>query len=145
MVASANQELQILQYDGWKFSEAAIDYTREVFSSGVSSMRSYSEIINDTLIVIANVEISGDLENIFTPVFKVKNDTHKLKNELMNWCMSFHEKISENKPAKMKEKVDLALKNLEGDSAEFFGKLYIKNSKIKNIKAMNVSSFDHKI
>lgn len=102
-------------------------------------MRSYSEIINETLIVIANQEVSGEIGNVFSPIFKVKNDTTKLKNELLDWCSNMHQKFVDSKSSKIQEKIDLALKNADGDTAQFFGKIHIKNSKIEKIKALNVS------
>lgn len=50
MIACRDQDLQIYQYDGWKFVEASIDFTGEVFGKGVVSMRSYNDLTNDTMI-----------------------------------------------------------------------------------------------
>lgn len=137
-MSSSTQELQIYQYDGWKFLESSIDFTGESFGRGVSSMRSYSDINNDTFIVIANQEVSGEAENVFTPIFIKKNDTSKLKNELLDWCSGIHQKIIDSKSSKIKEKMKLVLQNAEGETAKFVGKIHIKNSKIKKIRAFNV-------
>lgn len=51
LVTSKGQELKILQYDGWRFSESVIDYTGELFNSGVSSIRTYKDLIPNTTMI----------------------------------------------------------------------------------------------
>ncbi len=48
LIASDDTEVQIYHYDGWKFQESKLDFTADAFSSGVTSMRVYTDIIENT-------------------------------------------------------------------------------------------------
>lgn len=48
LIACEDQEVQIYQYDGWKFQESSVDYTGEAFGQGVVKMRAYDNIIKET-------------------------------------------------------------------------------------------------
>lgn len=48
LISSEHTEVQIYYFDGWKFQEASIVFTGEAFSTGVTSMRVYNNIIENT-------------------------------------------------------------------------------------------------
>lgn len=48
LITSEDTEVQIYYYDGWKFQESNLDFTGDAFSAGVTSMRVYNDIIENT-------------------------------------------------------------------------------------------------
>lgn len=48
LITSEDSEVQIYYYDGWKFQESSIDFTGSAFGAGVVTIRSYSNIIENT-------------------------------------------------------------------------------------------------
>jgi hypothetical protein len=54
LIACENSDIQLFQYDGWRFYAAPIDYTGAAFEKGVSYMRTYPNINNKTIICKLN-------------------------------------------------------------------------------------------
>lgn len=48
LIASKDHEVQLFSYDGWKFLESPVDFTGDAFNEGVTSIRSYDNILSDT-------------------------------------------------------------------------------------------------
>lgn len=66
LITSEEREVQIYYYDGWKFHESTLDFTGNVFSSGVVSMRYYDDIIDNTTTI-------GELRKISKPHIHYQN------------------------------------------------------------------------
>ena len=48
LIASEDHEVQVYNYDGWKFHKSPVVFTGDSFGAGVVKMRGYDNIINGT-------------------------------------------------------------------------------------------------
>lgn len=62
-----------MQYNGWKFIESEIQFTGGALGKGVSSLRTFKSK-NDTVIVVANVNMLADDTNLYVPRYTVKTN-----------------------------------------------------------------------
>ncbi|KAG5674647.1 hypothetical protein PVAND_004601 [Polypedilum vanderplanki] len=138
LITSEDREVQIYYYDGWKFQESTLDYTGNSFSSGVSNIRSYDNIIDNTnILVISNINSYGNQWNIFSPTYYIHTDTSNLKAGIINWCSDSFVQIQEFNIDEANELLNAAI-NLTDSSNSFAklnGNVLIKNSTIKTINA----------
>ncbi|CAG9797903.1 unnamed protein product [Chironomus riparius] len=138
LITSEDSEVQIYYYDGWKFQESSIDFTGSAFGAGVVTIRSYSNIIENTsTIVISNTNSYGNQFNIYTPVYIKKTDASLLKENILSWCYDTHAKLDEFNVDEADELLKNAINMIDplNENATITGDLFIKNSKIDEINA----------
>lgn len=95
LVACEGRDVETLQYDGWKFVPAQIDYARDAFGRGVKSMRCYNQFSDKSLIVIANENHNAGDTAFYFPIFKLKNDIKKFYQKFMSYAEAVIEKYSQ--------------------------------------------------
>lgn len=123
-------------------------------------MRSYDHIINGTSTigkkiivyinknanyfnfykVISNQELFGNTTNIYTPIYSMKNDSSKLKMNILNWCFEAQNRAEDFDVEHTDRTLKLAASLIDKNNKEanFMGKIVITNSTVKKIETKNV-------
>ncbi|XP_055704200.1 uncharacterized protein LOC129802424 isoform X2 [Phlebotomus papatasi] len=84
LFSGRTESMKIFEYDGWKFQESTLKYTTESFEIGVSRMREYS-FGEQSVIVIANKRVFGEIQNVFMPQFKTVPN-YDVHGAMLEWC-----------------------------------------------------------
>lgn len=112
MISCKNQVTKIYQFNGYRFVETPVQFTKDALNKGVAKLRSYTTT-NDTYIIVANSEMYGEAYNIFRPRYKKKRDLDQHAIHLLQVCES---KLAELKSRDLKPLLDKANVSFNGSS-----------------------------
>ena len=157
LIASEDHEVQVYNYDGWKFHKSPVVFTGDSFGAGVVTMRGYDNIINGTttigknltskidsayfcfifFIVISNRDAFQPSINIFSPIYVTKNDSTRLKTSITKWCSDAFDRLDDFDVDETEEilKNSLELSDATNSQATFMGKLFVKNATVGVVNA----------
>ena len=109
-------------------------------------VRSYKVYFKDISIyfycfkVISNKELFGNTSNIYTPIYSMKNDSSKLKMNILNWCFEAQNCAESFDVDRIDKTLKLAASLIDKNNREanFMGKIIITNSTVEKIETKNV-------
>lgn len=115
LVSCKNQATKALLYNGWQLVESAIQFTGGALGKGVSSLRTY-RMKNDTLIVVANMNMLAEETNLYVPLYTVEHsdvDTLGIGTDKIGSCNETLTKMQAHNSEELFDKLTVCLKEYD--------------------------------